>query len=180
MKTTKIEVREDLGAYDGKIKFYREPDNTLVFETDTGTIKIKDGTITLSGSIKIDGLNIGTSARPNLLMLTPLSLWVDAVLYITSVVAAGYANTAGVIYAYNAAGLATVTLIGSGGHAKFKGGLNVGTANGALPGQGRLSGDVSIGTDQNKAPLQVGETTLASAMPDTAALFTSKYAGKRQ
>ncbi|MBA7543132.1 hypothetical protein ES705_35459 [subsurface metagenome] len=177
MKTTKIEVREELGAYDGKIKFYREPDNTLVFETDTGTIKIKDGTITLSGSIKIDGLNIGTSANPNLLMLTPISVWLDAAIFITSVLAVGYANTAGVIYLYNAAGLATVTLIGSGGHAKFKGGLNVGSATGALPGQGRLSGDVSIGTDQNKSPLQVGETTLASALPDTVALFTSKHTG---
>ncbi|GAH38902.1 unnamed protein product [marine sediment metagenome] len=69
MKTTAIELRELLGKYDDKIKFYREPDNTLVFETNTGTIKVKDGTITLSGSIKVDGLKIGTTTAPNLLPL---------------------------------------------------------------------------------------------------------------
>jgi len=139
MKTTQIEVREVLGDYDDKIKIYREPDNTIVIQTDTGTVKIKDGTITLSGSLKIDGLNIGTTESPSLITLEPPALWLLGQMFVSTVISAGYADTWGVIYVNDAFGLPTISLIGSSGDARIKGGLNLGTATEAAPGQLKAS-----------------------------------------
>lgn len=107
-KTEILELRVPAGEWDDKIKFTREADNTLVITTDAATVKIKDGTVTVEGSVIIQV------------------------------------------------------------------GLNIGTASGAGVGDARMSGDLSVGTDQNKVPLQVGSTGLASPMSSTAALFDSE------
>lgn len=152
MKTTQIEVREVLGEYDDKIKIYREPDNTIVIQTDTGSVKIKDGTLTLSGSIKIDGLKIGTTTSPSLITLEPPALWLLGQIFVSSVISAGYADAWGVIYVNNALGLPTITFVGSSGNATIKGGINLGTATGAAPGQLKTSGNISLGDPRLLCP----------------------------
>lgn len=174
IKTAVLELGETPGVYDGKVKITREPDNTIVFESDGAFVKIKDGTITLAARIEIDGLYIGTTSHPQIIELGPNQATIHVNLNVDSVISLGIPGSPGLLNILNDPGAIVIQLAGSTGDATFKGGLNVGTATGSGAGDARLSGDISIGTDQNKTPLQVGDTGLLSPMSTTAALFDSE------
>lgn len=134
LKTQEIEIKESGGSYDAKVKIYRESDNTLVFETDTATVKIKDGTITLSGDIKVDGFNIGTTTAPSLLTLSPTSLHIAGLLSVNTDLRAGGSTNDGSLFLYKSDDTLKVYIYGSTGDGTFKGGLNLGTSSGASAG----------------------------------------------
>lgn len=159
MKTTQIEVREVLGEYDGKIKIYREPDNTLVFETDTATFKIKNGTLYLSGHIVGQNYQLGTPTTPLVLLITDTILTNDVILKQIGNALFGDVGEPGLIKICDASGSFVIILDGTTGHATIKGGLNVGTASGAAPGEGKFSAKVTA--DIDGFPVIIGDRRVA-------------------
>lgn len=146
MKTTQIEVREVLGEYDDKIKIYREPDNTFVIETDTATFKIKNGTIYLSGHIVGENYQLGTAASPLILLITDSGITSDGTLHQIGHTSFGDVGEPGLIKICDTAGAFVITLDGATGLSTIKGGLNLGTATGASPGQLKCQ-DLAVDTD---------------------------------
>lgn len=144
IKTQEIELREEGGSYDGKVKITREPDNTIVIETDSATVKIKDGTIYLEGSIIMDGADIGITINPDLLQLLAGQLTVTEHLHVYKNIYSGKIGIDGFIIVKNTSDVSTIYLQGSTGTGTFEGGLNVGSASGASAGQVRASGDLII------------------------------------
>lgn len=63
IKTQEIELKEDGGSYDGKVKLYRTADYTLVIETDGILYELVDGDFSLAGDLNpSQGINIGTAS----------------------------------------------------------------------------------------------------------------------
>jgi len=152
MKTTTIQLREVLGAYDDKVKIYRDPSGTIVLYADTATMKMKDGYATFSGSLRIAGGNFGTPDNPSQFFLTPTLVRLNSALTILSNLIAGYSATPGNVYVLNAEGVTAISLSGITGDAKFLGGLNLGTATGAAAGQIKASGNAALGVPRILCP----------------------------
>jgi len=82
IKTMEVELGDVGGVYDGKIKLYRDSDNTLVFEVDSVIFKIHDNDITIGGKIlyRADGTDVAVPDGG-----TAKSSWTDyAIPYLTA------------------------------------------------------------------------------------------------
>lgn len=134
MKTQEIEFKESGGTYDGNLILTRDSSGNLVITTPAGTVKIKDGLITLSGNLIVGGFYIGTASYPQILFFDGEALTLSGDFWAKGEALFGKSGAAGIIRILNNAGAYSAIIDGSNGDATFKGGLNVGSASGAAPG----------------------------------------------
>jgi len=134
-QTTRLELKEVGGSYDGNVVLTRAPGNTFLFTTPLGTVELKDGTITITANIIADGGYIGITTNPTLLLLEATLLTLSHDLTVKGEALIGSVGTPGRVRLLNISAGTNIDLEGSDGDATFKGGVNVGTETGAVAGE---------------------------------------------
>jgi hypothetical protein len=147
-KTQEIEFKEAGGAYDGALVITRDSSGFLVITTPSGTVKIKDGLIILSGNIQIVGANIGTTLDPNLFVLSTDHIRFNAATRTLGAADFGEAGALGRVRVNDNTGAPVIDLDGTAGDATIKGGFNLGTSTGAPTGAFSLSDEIFLQNSQ--------------------------------
>jgi len=137
IKTTNVELKEAGGTYDGNLVITRDSSGRWVLTTPAGTVKMKDGTIIISGNIEGNNYLLGTAASPGIINITDTGITISGTLLQVGDADFGEVGTAGLVNISDASGAYSIILNGASGDATVKGGLNLGTATGA--GAGGLS-----------------------------------------
>lgn len=139
IKTEIVNLVEEGGEADYKVTITRLPDDTLCITTDASTVTIRDATVYISGNIQIESGHIGKSDLTTYILLQAGQVLIPVPTGITADLTLGTMEAPKSLRFINALGGVSIHLQGGTGSADLIGGINVGTAEGAGPGQMKLS-----------------------------------------
>lgn len=177
IKTQEIEIKEDGGSYDGKVKIYRIANDILVIYTDASTLQIEDGNITTTGKITTGQ----SSVLANLLFLNYAIRSPDGAFYLQAAenlfLQLDYDND-GVhsLFILDGTG-ATVFTFQEAGHAFITGGLNLGTSTGASTGDIKMNGGNLDLYDSTDTGYWKNSTSPGYTVHDYYSWFGTRYQG---